>query len=661
MRKVEKLFFCILAIALGFPFRAGGQGTVVDKEFFRNLEQKWVVLDEIDGKLAIDSYCSAPVQLLRDGQLYYLYSAVRKICVFGEDDWYLDPANSGIKPHDQAQQNINKSYGTNQLFSLPRPFEVVAGESDSFSLHLGTKNSNGTLDEQASYSVFCKTLEQPPVFPAIQLAYSVGDEATSVTEELKDSLKLEASEVKLEKLVIPAIQGPLCIRQVTVTSNGNSVFPKAFSEEDAFSDAQEIPVNKSSDKDLEVVFSYDYLGTDYQWVRNQKKAFVIDIQDQGTKPIFNWKFAFNWKSFLIRVLASLMILLSLFLLLRFFLDRFQKTRRHPEGGEALDVSALLKEIESARNGLKDAGQRIGVLEEEGRVVRESLKSKEAEIVRLKGVESGLRVELENQGRTLAQTRQDLDSTKESLSQAQEQNKKLEKDLNEQRERLEQSFKEQSQAMEQSILSIERHSVVLRRMLVAMMSQSVNNLASRVKERKAVEKRWEAEVKTLSASFAQFSDKALQCLPDSVSAPLMESQWKEMDKNLQDLSLKGLRKRDSWVNTAVRFYAYLHNVELFRVMGEAGFRLSDVASLYHAMRIFFQDCGIRLEEPPRLFIDKLDSRYVQENMDHRISYLYPRYQELCDDSVIVDIQSIGFTLEGEQPVPTVIAPYFKPVA
>ena len=80
-----------------------------------------------------------------------------------------------------------------------------------------------------------------------------------------------------------------------------------------------------------------------------------------------------------------------------------------------------------------------------------------------------------------------------------------------------------------------------------------------------------------------------------------------------------------------------------------------------MRIFFQDCGIRLEEPPRLFIDKLDSRYVQENMDHRISYLYPRYQELCDDSVIVDIQSIGFTLEGEQPVPTVIAPYFKPVA
>ena len=113
-------------------------------------------------------------------------------------------------------------------------------------------------------------------------------------------------------------------------------------------------------------------------------------------------------------------------------------------------------------------------------------------------------------------------------------------------------------------------------------------------------------------------------------------------------------------TAVRFYAYLHNLELYRVMSEVGFRLSDVANLYHSMRVFFQDFGIRLEDPPRLFNDKLDSRYVQENMDHRISHLYPKYPKLCDDSVIVDIQSIGFTVEGEQPVSTFIALYFKPV-
>lgn len=653
MRKIDKLVICVLALAVGFPFWAGGQGNVVDKTFFKNSEAKWVVLDGVDGELTIDSDCSAPAQLLRDRGFYYLYSAVRRICVFGPEGWYMDPKDSGVRLHDQLQDKIGRTYRPNQLFSLPRPFEVDAGNVDSFSLKLGPKNTDGTLTEQAFYSVYCKTLDKVPAFPAIRLEYSVADEAAPVTVELKDSVKLDASKVKLGKLIIPPIQEPLCIRLVTLTSNGNSVFSKPFSEDEVFSDAQEISIDLSSAKDLKVVFLYDYLGPDYQWVRHQEQSFIIDVQDQGPKPFF------NWKSFLIRALAALMILLSAFLLFGFILDRFKKTKRLPEG-ETVDVPALMEEIESERTGRKDAEQQIGVLNEKCEGQQKSLEEKESEIVRLRGVEVELRNDLANQSKDLSKTQQDLNDIQEALSQTQKQNEELKKDIDDQRKNLEQSFKEKSQEMEQSIISIERHSVAFRRMLVARMSQSVNNLASRVKDRKTMEKIWEAEVNTLSASFAQFSDKALQCLPDNVSAPLMESQWKEIDKNLQDFSVKWLRKRDSWVNTAVRFYAYLHNLELYRVMSEVGFRLSDVANLYHSMRVFFQDFGIRLEDPPRLFNDKLDSRYVQENMDHRISHLYPKYPKLCDDSVIVDIQSIGFTVEGEQPVSTFIALYFKPV-
>lgn len=656
------------SLALLAPSALWADDEIVSKVYFKQLktdqkeENQWVVMDADGEKLTVDADCSnqaALVLVSGTERIYYLYTAPKSdhFCVFGLGEWEKAKlaAGDGVKLNNQEISKMYKPAGNSGAKPLPRPF-VTSGDTFSFTLELG--------EQKQPVRVWRRVLEKDASLPKVALVYTdskTGDEFTAPFEG--DSLKLDTREVTLKRILVSTTLDPAIIREINVTSGGRSIVQQLYSVDDCLPAESQFDVSQTVSGDVQIFVRYDFVGADYHWNRNQTKTYTLCL-DSGKEP----RPVIPVKSRLIKLLGILMGILSAGLVFFFIRERIAEKRAETGEGSEIDVLGLLAGIERYKTDLTALeGKLTNACNEQERLFGEvgrmkvDMEAKDAAIGRLSQEKDIVTGQLEAARQECAKLVGEKTVLEQKLKAEQEKYAELERQIQQQLKELEanirKEYEDRVRTLSDTCLYGVRDRLRVWRSLLKHMRTAERNMGAQV----LLSTPWRKELDGFSLSFAALSDNLHTTLPADDDPGLKDLKVSELQDRLCQCILPFLGQRTSCVNTAIRFYAYYQNAVVAAEMSQNGLSYADVALFYHSMRGLFFDCGIELEAPPRLFMDQLDEeRQVHDNMDSRISHLYPEYRQLVAQRAVVDILTTGYSIRNEQHVRPVVFSYSKPM-